>query len=188
MEFIKKTKRTYLAVSAVMIAVGIWLVLYPGSSARVICRVLGVQLTLLGGAKMLGYFSRDRFRLAFQFDFALGIVSITAGLILAIWPDGVVAVVPAVFGVFLLTDGAFKLQTALDAARFGLERWWSILIFAVLTWACGFVLLLNPFAGGAALTFAFGVTLIVDGVQNLCVVAYTVRTGQKAKRADPYIL
>jgi hypothetical protein len=43
----------------------------------------------------------------------------------------------------------------------------------------GLLLLLNPFSGMRALASWQGVTLIVDGAQNLCIVIYTVKTGKR---------
>jgi uncharacterized membrane protein HdeD (DUF308 family) len=181
MEYVRGAKRAYMAISAVLIAGGIFLMLRPALSMRVLCMVSGIVIAVFGGIKLLGYFSRERFALAFQFDFALGIFTIIAGTLMIVRSANVVAALPVILGVFVLTDGAFKFQTALDAKRFGLEHWWVVLVLAALTCACGVVLVVNPFASAMTLLVALGISLVVDGVQNLCVVACTV---QRSKNSE----
>ena len=51
-------------------ALGILLVALPDFSAELFCRILGIIMLLFGLIKMIGYFSKDLYRLAFQFDLA----------------------------------------------------------------------------------------------------------------------
>lgn len=175
MEFIKNAKTAYIAVSVVMIILGLLLVLFPALSALTLCYIVGAVVTIFGAVKLLSYFSRDLFRLAFQFDFALGIFAVLAGILILLHPTNVVNVMPVIIGVFVLLDGSFKIQTARDAKIFGLHGWWGILVLAILTCLGGLFLIINPFSGAVALMILLGATLIMDGIQNLCVVAYTVK-------------
>lgn len=179
MEFIKRTKKAYLILSSALIFFGICLIIWPEISAKTLCIVTGAVIAVFGVVKLLGYFSNDRFGLAFQFDFALGIFLIIAGILMIIHPKNIITSLPIIFGVFILIDGAFKLQTATDAKRFGLQKWWAIIILAVLTCIFGGLLILNPFESAITFTVIFGITLIIDGIQNLCVAAYTVKTTDK---------
>ena len=187
MEFIKRAKRAYIITSCVMILLGVLLTIFPETSLLTVCYILGAFLTVFGVVKLVGYFSKDLFRLAFQFDFALGIFALVAGILILIHPAGVTAMTPVIIGVFILMDGVFKLQTAFDARRFGLSRWWGILLLA-LTGFCGLFLIIDPFTGAEALMILLGVTLAVDGIQNLIVAAYTVRAVRDSKQGpETYI-
>lgn len=184
MDFIKRTKWAYILVSCALIVFGLCLVIWPNTSAQVICVALGILLALFGAVKLFGYFSKDRFGLAFQFDFALGIITLVAGILVLLHPAAIVNALPIVLGVFILIDGAFKIQTAIDAKRFGLSGWWVILVLALVSCAFGLLLALNPFEGAAALAILLGVSLMVDGIQNLIVVIYTVRTVKQIRNSD----
>lgn len=175
MELIKKAKWAYITVSIVLILFGICLVIWPKTSARTVCVGAGIIAVVLGIVKIVGYFSKDRFGLAFQFDLALGIFAMAAGILMMLHPDNIIRALPVILGIFLLIDGTFKIQTSVDAKRFGLERWWSILFFAILTCICGIVLIVSPMKSAVGLTVLAGITLIVEGIQNLWVVLYTVR-------------
>lgn len=190
MKLMKEAKAAYIAVSAVIIVLGFVFVLFPQISALAICYIVGAGVTVFGIVKLIGYFSKDPFRLAFQFDFALGIFAIIAGVLMLIHPVNIVKSVPIIIGVFIIMDGAFKLQTAFDAKAFGMSAWWSILCLAILTCLGGLALVINPFESAAALIILLGITLIIDGIQNLCVTAYTVKIIENKDRSysDDYII
>lgn len=165
----------YIAVSAAMIIAGVLFIVFPSVSAVAICCAVGILLTLFGIVKIASYFSNDLFRLAFQFDLALGIFSVAAGVLIILHPGNIAAVMPVIIGVFVLIDGAMKIQTSHDAKLFGLVYWWGILIFGILSCVCGLLLILNPFEGASALMILLGISLIADGIQNLWITAYTVK-------------
>ena len=182
MERIKRAKGIYVAVSAVMILVGAVLMLFPGISLLTLCYLIGAFMIVFGAARIVAYFSKDLFRLAFQFDLALGIFCALAGILILVHPGNIMRLLPVIIGLFILIDGVFKLQTAMDARRFGLARWYGIMILAILTCIFGLILIIDPFAGSEAMMMLFGAAMIVDGIQNLCVVLYTVKTVKKVKK------
>lgn len=184
MELIRRAKNAYIAVSVVMLVFGLVLILWPQMSMSVLCTALGIVMVIFGIVKLAGYFSKDLFRLAFQFDLALGILTLLLGLVLILHPEHMIAVIPSLLGIFILLDGVFKIQTAADARRFGLERWWGILVMALLSGGFGLLLLLNPLEGASALMILLGITILVDGVQNLLVVLYTVRVSKQRESFD----
>jgi uncharacterized membrane protein HdeD (DUF308 family) len=181
MKTIKQAKWIYIIISILFCAAGILLVLRPATSARVICGVLGVMALIYGAIKILGYFSRDIYGLAFQFDLALGILMLALGLIMLIIPDKVISFLPFVVGIFVLIDGVFRVQTSIDARRFGLGKWWLIFLGAVLCIIAGLLLMLNPFSSAMVLTVIVGIAIFVDGLQNLFNAIYTVKFRGKDK-------
>ena len=178
MKRIRQAKWTYVLLSLCMIALGLYIVLHPGASLLTICYLTGAFCILF-----IGYFSRDAYGLAFQFDFALGIFALVLGILLLFHPGNVVALIQFLTGLFILIDSVFKFQTSLDARRFGLKRWWSILLAAALSAIAGIFLLFNPF-GAAALMVLVGIALIVGGLQNLIVVLYTVKYVRRPPSED----
>ena len=79
-------------------------------------------------------------------------------------------------GIVILIDGALKLQTAVDARKFGIEKWWLILIIALLVSIVGIILMVTPFAAQTVAAWVIGINLVLDGVLNICVVLSTVKT------------
>ena len=99
-----------------------------------------------------------------------------AGIVILVHPNNIMKLLPVIIGLFVTIDGVFKMQTAIDSKRFGLKRWYAILVLAAVTCVFGLLLIIDPFAGGKALMIFFGATMMIDGIQNLCVVLYTVKT------------
>ena len=176
MEWIKRAKSTYIAVSVIMVILGAVLMLNPGLSMLTLCYLIGGLMVIFGITRLVGYFSKDLFRLAFQFDLALGIFCMLAGIVILVHPNNIMKLLPVIIGLFVTIDGVFKMQTAIDSKRFGLKRWYAILVLAAVTCVFGLLLIIDPFAGGKALMIFFGATMMIDGIQNLCVVLYTVKT------------
>lgn len=131
MNLIRYLKRAFLILSVGFMAGGACLLIHPDISAVTICMALGVLSILYGAVRLAGYFSNDLYRLAFQFDLAVGILSILIGLILLLHPDRVLVYLPIVTGVFILVDSVLRLQTAMDAKHFGMGKWWVILLVSL---------------------------------------------------------
>ena len=125
--------------------------------------------------------------MAFQFDFAFGVIAILLGLIVILHPGNVMALVPVIMGIYFMIDGIMKIQTAVDAKRFGVNGWWLILVSAIVTGAVGILLLINPFESAVALTVLLGITLLADGLSNIWIAAYTVKAIKKEIHADDKI-
>ena len=79
-------------------------------------------------------------------------------------------------GIFMLVDGAFKIQTAVEAKRFGIERWWLILVMSFVVAFVGILLLVTPFETAGMIVRLIGLNLSLDGILNLFVVRNTVET------------
>lgn len=80
MKRLRRAKIAYGAISLAMLVLGVVLILYPDVSALVVCNIIGCVLAAFGIVKLVGYFSRDLYRLAFQFDLALGVSSLVMGI------------------------------------------------------------------------------------------------------------
>ena len=85
-----------------------------------------------------------------------------------------------------MIDGLLKIQTALDARRFGLERWWLIGIAAVAASILGILIIVDPFGstGVAGAMMLLGATLIMEGLLNLYVAVFTIKIGKNNDKSN----
>lgn len=176
MENLKPLKGIYSILSICLIGAGIALVIRPLMDEAVIYRVCGAVLLVFGLVKIAGYFSKDIFQLAFQFDFAMGIISCIIGIILIFRTEWSLSKVSVCMGIFMLADALLRVQTTIDAKRFGIEKWWMLLIMAVPVAIMGVLLLLMPFESKIHLMRLLGLNLGIDGILNLLTVQSTVKT------------
>ena len=171
----RAAKTGYVVMSIVFCVVGVLFIALPARSAVMIGRVLGAAMAAFGAVKLVGYFSRDLYRLAFQYDLEFGILLIALGVIVLLRTNGVMDFICIAAGVSILADGLFKIQIAIDARRFGIRDWWLILLLAVVTGGVGLLLVFRPWESVQVLTVLLGAALRAEGVLNLCVALSTVK-------------
>ena len=148
----KTAKIGYIVMSVLFCVLGVVLLFTPGVSALWIGRLLGIGLILFGAIKLVGYFSRDLFRLAFQYDLAFGLLLMVLGIVTLSHPGDALSFLCVMFGIPVLADGLFKIQIAMDSRQFGIRNWWLVLVLAALTCVVGVVLVFRPMTGVRALT------------------------------------
>lgn len=168
-------KTGYIVMSVVFCVVGVLFIALPARSAVMIGRVLGAAMAVFGVVKLVGYFSRDLYRLAFQYDLEFGILLIALGVIVLLRTNGVMDFICIAAGVAILADGLFKIQIAIDSRRFGIRDWWLIMVLAVVTGGVGLLLIFRPWESVQVLTVLLGAALLAEGVLNLCVALSAVK-------------
>ena len=174
-------KAGYIVISAVLSLLGIFLMRQPDVSTAAVGTAAGVLLVIFGIIRLIGYFSRDLYRLAFQFDLAVGILLLILGIILLTKPQDLLHFLCVVTGMYVTADGLMKLQTAHDAHRFGIASWWMILAAALLTSAAGVCLLVRPAQSVRIGMQLFGAVLLAEGLLNLLTVLVTVKIVRNQK-------
>ena len=172
---IKAAKTGYIILSSLLCVFGLLLIIFPTISLRVLTPILGIMLIIFGIAKIAGYFSKDLYRLAFQFDLQFGIVMLVLGIIILVRPFAAINVFLILIGITILTEGLFKIRTAFDTRQFGLSYWWMILVLAIITGIVGVLIVICPTESAVILTVFLGISLLSEGLLNLCVVISTVK-------------
>ena len=93
--------------AGLMFVTGLLLLVIPNLGTTTAQRILlGVLFGLTGGAKIFGYFSNDLYRLAFQFDFAIGVYCELLTLLIALLPERVFDALPLLISVYVTLDAS----------------------------------------------------------------------------------
>lgn len=129
----------------------------------------------LGVIKLVGFFSKDLYRLAFQYDCIFGALLIALGATVLLRPGGLLTVLCVALGLYILADGLFRMRMAWEARAFGIRLWWLIMTAAAVSGLCGLVLMFRPAEGGQALMILFGVTLVSESILNICTMLTAVK-------------
>ena len=164
-----------MLISVCLSVCGIILLAMPDMTNKTISIVVGILLVAVGAFKLLGYFSKDLFRLAFEYDLQLGIVSILLGVVVLIESNSALNFICIIFGISIFIDGLFKMKIAFDSKKFGLKSWLVIMIAAVLTCVYGLVLISILKTNEIVLTVNLGIALMLEGILNLIVVLSTFK-------------
>ena len=157
---IRIAKTSYIILSALFIVLGVGLIALRDLSVSLIGIAAGVMLIAFGIVKLIGYFSKDLYLL---------------GVIILRNPDQAMSFLCLMLGIATMADGLFKLQSALDARRFGLKSWLLILTLAVGAGVVGALLMLRPMQSARALTVLLGIGMMLEGVLNLCVALFGIK-------------
>lgn len=172
---IQTAKLGYIIISAVLCLLGVVLITVPDFSALLLCRIGGLLLIIFGFVKIIGYCSKDLYRLAFQYDLAFGILLIALGATLILRTETMVNVIWVFLGISILADALLKIQIAIDSKVFGIHQWWLILATAILTGMIGFLVILRPSESAKIIMVLLGTSLLFEGVLNMVTILTAVK-------------
>ena len=178
----RTAKTGYIFSSALLFVLGLLLVISPEAGKEVFADILGVAMIIFGIIKLIGYFSKDLFRLAFQYDLAFGILITLLGIITIMKRGDIIEFLCIVLGIIILSDGLFKIQMSMDARQFGIHKWWLIFSFAIIAGIIGLALVFMPAEGSLVLIRLIGIALMAEGVMNLVTVLTAVKIIKHQKR------
>jgi len=185
MNVVKAAKMTYLLTSALLLILGVIVLIFQPS--EFLWRILmGSCFLLVGATKLFGFFSNDLYKLAFQFDLALGCLTLIVGCVLLIRQGILLQTTASIAGLFVVVDSLFKIQTAFDAKKFGMKKWFTILVAAIVVGVVGTMTLFDPFGmlNPSSLMILIAVAFILNGALNIWTTAYTVRVKAKKKNLE----
>ena len=165
----------YIIMSVLLCVFGVLLIADPDISLSVIGIVCGALFIVFGLVRLVGYFSKDLYRLAFQYDLAFGLLMIALGIIMLLSPESLMNFICIALGLSIFADGLFKVQIAIDSKRFGLSTWWLILALAVITVVVGIVLVARPSDSSRVLIVLIGVSMLCEGLLDLGTVITAVK-------------
>ena len=171
---IRIAKIGYMVMSVLFCAAGILFITLPKMSTTLMGTCIGIAMIVFGIVKLVGYFSKDLFRLAFQFDLESGILMIVLGVSVLFNPRNLMAFICVALGIAIFLDGLFKVRIAMDSRRFGIKNWWLILALAVVTGVIGVALIFDSVVGAEMLSILLGISLLFEGILNLYTVVNTV--------------
>lgn len=165
----------YIVLSALICVLGILMMVMPEQSLSSLVKIFGISMMAFGVIKLVGYFSKDLYRLAFQYDLQFGILVLVLGLIVTVKPNNALNFLCIALGISILADGLFKMQIALDSKKFGISTWWLIMLLAVGAGMVGLIMVFRPTESLRVMTILLGLSLLTEGLLNLIVALLTVK-------------
>lgn len=167
----KKSLKTYktwaIVLSAVTMVLGLVMICWPNISAVAICYLMGAVCIVVGIYEIIRYFDLGLIGVLFRYDLFLGIMSVLAGILLVLHPDGGVVILPVVLGFYIILASVFSIQISTEARHFGFAGWWGALLLGIAGAILGVLMILDPFRGAAALMVFTGISLLVTGVESI---------------------
>lgn len=171
----KVAKYGYILISIAFFLAGIQIILLPPPKIATVGLFFGIAMLAFGIIKLIGYFSRDLFRLAFQDDLQFGILLIILGLITLAKRENIASFLCIAYGISVIADGLFRGKAALEAKRFGIRSWWVTMLLSVLTGLIGILIIAWPQTAITMAKTLLGLSLIAEGGLSLSVAISMVK-------------
>lgn len=182
-EYLKSMKVSFLLAAVLYIVLGLVLLLWPGTTAAVICYAFGGILVAYGALTILSFFfSRAE---GFVFDLFLGIAALALGIFLLVRPQVIISILPIVLGLFILVDGLLNLKRALDLRRLYYQRWGVSLALSIVSLVLGLVILFHPYLAAEALVMVIGGVFIYEGLSDLWTIFMVGRVTKELRKQVP---
>ena len=178
-EFLKRAKADYLLSSVLCIVLGIIFVVWKGGVIDVIGTILSVAMIIVG----IIYLGSFILSLAtFGASTIVGILVLAVGIWFLIQPSLIVSLVPVILGVGLVFHGIRAVTEAVNAKKYGYEKWGMDLVFAIICLVCGLVCVFCPLGVLKQFIMLVGIVLIINGALNLWIAVTATRAARDYRR------
>ena len=170
----KKLKWNLILMSLLYLALGIFLLMVPGTALNVVCYALGGVVLACAAVQLVRYFVVERGVFQSQLTLISGLVCLALGAFLIIRS-----------GLFVIFDSLGRIQNALELRRCEYSSWKIFLLLAVLSVVLGIVMVVDPFGTMETLVMAIGLILILEGALNLLSALYTMLAVRRFIKLHP---
>lgn len=154
-----------IIVSIFTILMGVTLLLLPNLTNKVVGILIGVIFLISGLNSIYKYFHREGAKL-YNLNLVFGVLYSVLGIVIILYPFTVVEFVTVCLGLYMIINGASKVNYALWLKRGNEDSWLITLATGVLVAIVGVLVIFNPFAS-LTLTKLTGVFLIITGILDL---------------------
>ena len=169
-----QTRRRNAEIAAILyyIICGLLLLLFPGAPLLIANYVIATILSVVGLYFIVAYFQKTALEGLDGIQLASGLILITTGILLMIYPEFIGTLIPVLLGISLLAGGTAKLQMAVDLKRLDSKRWWIMLIGALVSITLGTLSLIDPTSSIQVFYRFVGISLLVEAVLDFCSMLY----------------
>ena len=144
------------------IIMGIVLLLLPNATNKVVGIIVGIIFLIEGINSVYKYFHREGAKL-YNLNLIFGVLYALLGVVIILYPFTVVEFVTGCLGIYMIINGASKVNYALWLKRGNEESWLITLATGILIAIVGILVIFNPFAS-LTLTKLAGAFLIITGI------------------------
>ena len=184
-EFLKSMKISFILAAVLYVALGLVLLIWPGTSITLLCYAFGAVLLAYAAITIISFFVHDSALGTFRFELFLGIVAATLGILFLVQPAFIMSIVPVILGVYIAIDSLVNLKRAIELFRLEYPRWWVVLLLSLLGVGLGVVVLCRPFAVAETLFMLIGAVFVFTGASDLWTIFKVSRVTRELRRRAP---
>ena len=151
-----------IGTALITIITGIVLLLVPELSGKVLGIIVGIIFLIEGINSIYKYFHREGAKL-YNLNLVFGVIYAVLGVVIILVPSSVVEFITICLGIYMIVNGASKVNYALWLKRGNEDSWLITLSTGILVAIVGVLVIFNPFAS-LTLTKLAGAFLIITGI------------------------
>lgn len=151
-----------IGTALITIITGIVLLLVPELSGKVLGIIVGIIFLIEGINSIYKYFHREGAKL-YNLNLVFGVTYAVLGVVIILVPSSVVEFITICLGIYMIVNGASKVNYALWLKRGNEDSWLITLATGILVAIVGVLVIFNPFAS-LTLTKLAGAFLIITGI------------------------
>lgn len=181
---IKNFKWGYLLFAVLFTAGGLCFLTFPEDALKGVRIGIGVTAIVFAVAFIALTLANEERGFRFWAKMVLGGVAAVCGGFMIFSRQGAFEYLTFIAGIYLMIDGAFKLQTAILSKRYRSAVWWIMLVLAAAAISFGTVLIRVQFDFSEELVKVskiLGIAFTIDGIQNLLSIGYLYYVEHKTR-------
>ena len=181
-DFLKGLKANYTISAGLCTLLGLVLLIWPGTTMRIVCTLLGGMLLIYGLVQMVLYLINKERTMLSQGMMVFGIVLAVIGIWILTSPEMIIMAVPVIVGVLIVIHGVHNVVQAIALKKDSYDRWWLAFLFGALTVVLGGILVYNPFEVAETVVRFIGIFLIYDGVSDIWILSRVFKVKRDKER------
>ena len=160
-------RRSYFIDGLFLIALGLFMLIYPGDSLKIVCTVIGAIIAVMGVIKVITFFTNGADKP--WIDLGVAIVQVAVGVLLITRSNTFISAFNIIVGIVLLYGAITMLVGAIRIAKATGITFVLSIVFAVITGILAVIILANPAGFASFIEQLRGIALIIEGVEMLLV-------------------
>ena len=162
----KEIKMSFTLAAVVDLILGCVMLFVPAHVTQLLCILVGAGITIFGLFNVLSFvFSRGT--VAYSLELLIGICATAFGVFSFISPNFLPSVLFIVFGLMIIVSSISGIKRAFTLKSYGFERWYLMLISAIVTLVFAITIVAFPNLYGNMLIMAIGIVMIAEAISDL---------------------
>ena len=180
------SRKIYMGITgAALVALGIICICNPLSTVISLAWIIGIITIFSGIATLLNWISLKSYFPQSGSILLSSVLQIIIGIIFLRHDLALAAIIPVIFALFLIMEGANLAIRSFDYRKIGFRMWWMNLALGLLSAVLGFLSFSVPGVGGRTLSLCIGIGLMVVGLVYF-VALFAINRFERKLNSNPW--
>jgi len=164
-QVLKRHKWCLIIAGIVISLLGLYSMFHPAKAILSLAVFIGLGFIISGISHIFALCSHNNDSVDHPGWFmAQGVFEIILGVILLSNLGVTVISIPLMVAFWAMFDGVMRTTASFQLKKAGIDKWWILLLYGIISILFALILLSRPFAGFIAVTFLLGITLLAWGI------------------------